>query len=135
MAERHWSGFFIWSAMKLTAPRDMTKEARKYFKRFAPLLNNAGKLNPLNFPILVSYCKNLANLDKVYLALDEINQSLLQENITYMSGGTEVRSFKESALSKLARDLSMLTMRQLRELKGHDGSGEKEADEMEKMLT
>ena len=52
-----------------------------------------------------------------------------------MSGGQEVRSFKESALSKLARDLSMLTMRQLKELKGHDVAGEKDQDEMEKMLT
>lgn len=121
--------------MKLTPPKDMSKEARKYFKRFAPLLNNAGKLNPLNFPILVSYCKNLANLDKVYRALDEINQSLLQESVTYMSGGQEIRSFKESALSQLARNLSMLTMRQLKELKGHDVAGDKDKDEMEQMLT
>lgn len=112
----------------------MSKEARKYFKQFAPLLNNAGKLNPLNFPILVSYCENLANLSKTYKAINEINQSLLQENVTYMSGGTEVKSFKESALSQLARNLSMLTMRQLKELKGHDVSGEKDADSMEKMI-
>ena len=121
--------------MKISVPKDMSKEARRYFKEFAPLLNNAGKLNPLNFPILVSYCENLANLSKTYKAINEINESLLQENITYMSGGKEVRSFKESALSKLARDLSMLTMRQLKELKGHDVAGEKDQDEMEKMLT
>lgn len=112
----------------------MSKPARKYFKQFAPLLNTAGKLNPLNFPILLSYCKNLANLDKVYAALDEENQSLLQENITYMSGGQEVKSFKESAYAKMARDLTMLVMRQAKQLGIDEIAGTKEADEMEGML-
>jgi len=120
--------------MNVRVPRAMSKRARVYFKEYAPLLNNAGKLNPLNFPILVSYCKNLANLDKVYKALDEINTSLLQENVTYMSGGTEVKSYKESAYSRLARDLSALTMRQAKHLRIEEIAGDKEADKLEDLL-
>jgi hypothetical protein len=112
----------------------MSKEVKTYFKQFAPLLNNSGKLNPMNFPILVSYCKNLANLDKVYTALDEVNQSLLQENITYMSGGQEVKGYRESAYAKMARDLSMLILRQAKQLGIDEIAGDKESDEMEKML-
>lgn len=65
-------------------------------------------------PEFIKLCKNLARRDEIDDYIQESNQSFLQETKFVDATGQEHSAFRESAYSKLSRDLDRIISQQLR---------------------
>ena len=101
----------------LRCPSKLSKQEKKYWKRWAHPLIEAGKLTVLTIPSFISLIKMTVRLDQINEFISgndekcetcgrQNNRSLLQENRFVDSSGQEHSTFKESAYSKLSRDLT-----------------------------
>lgn len=92
-------------------PRELTTDLeRKYWKRYSPILRQAGTLTMLNHSDLMNLCVYEARLDLINNMLRLENVSLLQEEKNYHG---EVVGLKESPYSRLSREYARL-VRQLK---------------------
>lgn len=74
----------------------------------------AGTLTEATLPEFIKLCKNLARRDDIDDFLAAENKSLLQESKFVDASGQEHSTFKESAYSKMSRDIDGVISRQLK---------------------
>lgn len=93
------------------APRGLNSAEKKYWRTWAPALIKVGKLTVLTLPSLLTLIKMKVRLDQVNRELRKKEGSLLQE-ITFKDKAGNVHcSSKESAYSRLSRDLTVTVHR------------------------
>jgi len=90
----------------MRCPIGLSKPEKKYWHIWAPSLIAAGKLTILTVPSLVTLIQMKVRLDEVNRFIRENNNSLLQESIFIDGSGAQHSTFRESAYSKLSRDLT-----------------------------
>jgi len=95
----------------LRCPPGLSKLEKKYWKIWAPPLSEIGKLTVMTVPSFLVLLKMKSRLEEVNRFLDENNRSLLQETKFVDQSGQEHSSFRESAYSKLSRDLTVAVYR------------------------
>jgi phage terminase small subunit len=89
----------------LRAPSILNKQAKGYWKEYAPLLRKIGSLTRLNVPTFIEYCRIRARLDQIHGMVD-LHPSMLEETKWIDSSGQENIKFKEAEYFKMVRKLS-----------------------------
>jgi hypothetical protein len=100
----------------LRCPSGLSKAEKKYWRIWSASLTEVGKLTILSLPSFLDLIKMKARLDQINDLIKgsdekcetcgkQNNRSLLQESKFVDSSGQEHSTFKESAYSKLSRDL------------------------------
>ena len=92
-------------------PSGLSKYEKKYWKIWAPSLIRIGKLTELTIPSFLRLIKLKGRLEEVDNYITENNKSLLQEIRFIDPSGQEHLNLKESAYSKLSRDLGVTVHR------------------------
>lgn len=95
----------------LRAPRGLNSAEKKYWRIWAPALIKVGKLTVLTQPSLLTLIKMKVRLDQVNRELRKKDGSLLQETVFTDKAGNKHCSSKESAYSRLSRDLTVTVHR------------------------
>jgi hypothetical protein len=106
----------------LRCPPGLSKIEKRYWRTWAPDLIEIGKLTVLTVPSFVTLIRMKARLDQVNAFISgsdekcaacgkQNNRSLLQEIVFVDGAGVEHISLKESAYSKLSRDLTVSVCR------------------------
>jgi hypothetical protein len=88
-------------------PNKLSKEQLLYWDALSPYLISDGRLNQLTLSSFLNMINMKIRLDKVNEFLNKTNKSMLQETKFIDPSGQEHSTFRESAYSKLSRDLSV----------------------------
>jgi len=92
----------------------LNARTKQYWKLLAAEFEKAGTLTNATLPEFIKLCKNLDRRDSVDDYLAKENKSFLQESRFVDSSGQEHSTFRESAYSKLSRDLDRIISQQLK---------------------
>lgn len=106
----------------IRCPMGLSKGEKKYWYMWSPALVEAGRLTMLTIPSFLDLIKMKVRLDLVNEFIEgntekcemcgkQNNRSLLQETKFVDGAGVEHSSFRESAYSKLSRDLTLSVYR------------------------
>ena len=101
----------------LRCPPGLSKEEKRYWRIWASSLIDAGRLTVLTVPSFLDLIRMKVRLDLVNQLIQgntekcdtcgkQNNRALLQENKFVDGAGVEHSSYRESAYSKLSRDLT-----------------------------
>lgn len=100
--------------MRIPVWANLSKRSKIYWKMLSVEFEKAGTLTDSTLPEFIKLCKNLARRDDIDSFIETENKSCLQETVFVDSSGQEHTSLRESAYSKLSRDLDRIISQQLK---------------------
>lgn len=100
--------------MRIPSWAKIEGRSKIYWKMLSDEYERIGSLTDSTLPEFIKLCKNLARRDEIDDFISESNQSFLQETKFIDATGQEHSAFKESAYSKLSRDLDRIISAQMK---------------------
>ena len=86
-------------------PRNLTALERRYWRLWAKPLIEIGRLTSLNLPSFLTLIQMKARLDKLNIELRNEPEAIMQTDVFVDSSGQEHTKLRESARSRLSRDM------------------------------
>jgi hypothetical protein len=116
--------------LKIPKWSNIDGRSKIYWNILSSEFEKAGTLTDATLPEFIKLCKNLARRDQVDDFLQNENMSFLQETKFVDATGMEHSAFRESAYSKLSRDLDRIISQQLKSFrpKPKENSGKQKKD-------